>query len=617
MSGSKAVMKSLEATCVAILIAGLAIGMAGENQKKRPVAPTDVSGTPRATMFDINKVAAWYEANGEQERTPSSGNAGLFYPSGTYANAVYCSGIVWSGHFYDGTTPMLRTNGQTYNQGTKPGSILGLRTGVAEDPASPDVRIWRIRRDYKTGDLTRDAAYMNGITDSAVTQVMIDSLRARYDRDWREWPAAKGAPFYDHDGNGVYTPQFDSSGNPVLFPEADEPGLAQADQVIWYVCNDIGVAEPWACPATGIEEQMTIWGYVQPEPLANVIFKRARLIYKGTASSPDSAHIDSVYLSHWVDIDLGDYGDDFVGCDTTLNLGYIYNGEPSDAVYSHYGLHPPASGYILLQGPLVPGTATDSGMFDFKTVHGKKNLPMTSFLSHQTGGYYSDPPFSYLGAIEMNQMMRGLPPQPAGPPDPPPLIDPVTGQPSHFWESGDPVARTGWIDGMVDPPGDRRFIMSSGPFSLALGEMQEFVTAWVGGLGVNYLSSVSVMKYNAAYAREIYGLLMTPTGVALPASSSPMEFILLQNYPNPFNPSTVIGYRVQGSGYGVVTLKVYDILGREVVTLVNGRESPGMHTVRFDARLPGGQGSGLASGVYFYRLTAGGMSQTRKMLLLR
>ncbi len=115
----------------------------------------------------------------------------------------------------------------------------------------------------------------------------------------------------------------------------------------------------------------------------------------------------------------------------------------------------------------------------------------------------------------------------------------------------------------------------------------------------------------------------TVTGVGQP-EMAPAQAELLQNYPNPFNPSTEIGYRVEGMGDRMVTLKVYDILGREVATLVNERKSPGAYTVEFDARLPGlhagqagGQGSGLASGVYVYRLAVGSFVATKKLVLLR
>jgi hypothetical protein len=104
-----------------------------------------------------------------------------------------------------------------------------------------------------------------------------------------------------------------------------------------------------------------------------------------------------------------------------------------------------------------------------------------------------------------------------------------------------------------------------------------------------------------------------PDGVAADGPLLPSGFALSQNYPNPFNPTTAIRYQLPGASW--VTLKVFDVLGREVATLVGERKLAGSHVVRFD-------GSSLASGVYVYRLTAedastGSVVLTKKLLLLR
>lgn len=88
----------------------------------------------------------------------------------------------------------------------------------------------------------------------------------------------------------------------------------------------------------------------------------------------------------------------------------------------------------------------------------------------------------------------------------------------------------------------------------------------------------------------------------------PSAFMLLQNYPNPFNPSTRIRYSLGKAGF--VSLRVFDVAGREVASLVNEVQDAGFTSVDFD-------GTSLPSGVYFYRLTSGNVTQTRKMLLLR
>ena len=105
----------------------------------------------------------------------------------------------------------------------------------------------------------------------------------------------------------------------------------------------------------------------------------------------------------------------------------------------------------------------------------------------------------------------------------------------------------------------------------------------------------------------LQNFLSTGTEVRRSGTNIPDNFALYQNYPNPFNPSTAIEFRVPS--YGFVSLKVYDVLGREVATLVDERLNPGTYTVTFD-------GSGLASGMYFYRLsTACGIFSKTMMLL--
>ena len=95
--------------------------------------------------------------------------------------------------------------------------------------------------------------------------------------------------------------------------------------------------------------------------------------------------------------------------------------------------------------------------------------------------------------------------------------------------------------------------------------------------------------------------------------SFPQKFTLSQNYPNPFNPTTTIKYSIPSVGTArelSVQLKVYDILGREIATLVNKKQSPGRYAVDFNA-------SSLSTGIYYYRLKASNFIQTKKMILLK
>jgi hypothetical protein len=98
----------------------------------------------------------------------------------------------------------------------------------------------------------------------------------------------------------------------------------------------------------------------------------------------------------------------------------------------------------------------------------------------------------------------------------------------------------------------------------------------------------------------------------------PAEFSLSQNYPNPFNPSTTITYTVPSVGTSLMKslqLKIYDILGREIIMLVDGVQSPGIHTIEWDAK--NAQGQRVGSGVYFYRLAAGKNLLVKKLVLMK
>jgi hypothetical protein len=163
------------------------------------------------------------------------------------------------------------------------------------------------------------------------------------------------------------------------------------------------------------------------------------------------------------------------------------------------------------------------------------------------------------------------------------------------------------------------------------------LTGWPGTAVWNTLQIAGTYAFVNFYGIGVYRRL-TSQLVAVRETQGiglPTEFRLEQNYPNPFNPSTHIrfsargsgrpagqaGFEENGSGFpprragkvqgsNVVTLKVYDVLGREVRTLVNENLQPGSYEVTFDA-------AGLASGVYFYRLRAGEFTQTKRMMLLR
>lgn len=444
-------------------------------------------GAPASTLININNIAGWVRNDGWSARVPSSGLSGVFFPRSTAA-AIFQDGIVWGGNVNDGGSQVLRVGGQTYSIGTIGGRIISA--GVAANPNDADVRIYRIRRDYKTADLKKDAAefFEKGL--NAVTAGDIATIRAQYETDWNEWPTAQGAPYYDRDSNGTYA------------AGTDEPGVADADQVVWFVCNDLNIGRTLALYGSnpiGLELQVTLWGYDRTDPLANVYFKKFTFIYKGTASTPPNATITDMYVGQWSDPDMGDAGDDFAGSDTTLSLVYVYNGGPNDVEYAKYGLKPPAVGYDFLQGPLVNGAPTDSAVFGLKRRYGKKNLPMTAAFYFAAGSAISDPDFTREGTFQWYNLLRGLIPIGGAA-----FVHPNRPGATKFWLDGDPVAGTGRLDGVLQAPSDRRIGACSGPFTMARGDTQEVVVGVVAGIGTDYKSSITVMKNNDIAVQNAY-----------------------------------------------------------------------------------------------------------------
>ncbi|MCP4713194.1 MAG: hypothetical protein GY869_31575, partial [Planctomycetes bacterium] len=188
-------------------------------------------------------------------------------------------------------------------------------------------------------------------------------------------------------------------------------------------------------------------------------------------------------------------------------MAYCYNGTNDDQEYGH---NPPAVGFDILQGPIVPADDPADTLIlpDGRVFPGMAVLDMTSFCKFISG---TDPD----NAQETYWYMQGLDAKGlyGNPGDP--LVDPTTGQVTTFWHPGNPVNGTGWLDSNAS---DRRLMLSSGPFTLdpwedtdgdgeaELGEpgVEEMVAAIVVARGFDRLYSIDIMKAYDRFAREAY-----------------------------------------------------------------------------------------------------------------
>ena len=457
-------------------------------------APKLAADNPTYTPINIGNYTYWSSDYGYSAHTPSS-NSGGIYPRGTAPN-IFLDGVLVGG--YTGGN-LLHVSGSIYTAGMVSGYIDDsgtLQTGG-------DARIYRIRKDWETltyDQVRQDAAEFFETSVSVVSDAQIQVVIDQYALDWEEWPTHLGAPFYDLNNDGVYQPE-----------NGETPGVANADQVVWFVTSDADVgatAALYGCTPIGIEVQTTLWGYNQPgAALGQIVFKNIRIINKG------SEDLTEAYISLWCDPDIGDWSNDLIGMDTTLSMMFGYNGEAVDNDYDAFGLAPSAVGYDFFAGPIVESPG-DTAIFNLQKRPGYRNLEASSFGYFIANGVYEDPgPYGDTEAArEYYNLMRGYAPT-DDLASPTPWLN-SDGTETKFPFSGDPVENTGDVD---SGPADRRMLINSGPFILAAGDTQDVVTAIVGGLGDTYLTSVTDVKNTDAVAQTLFNDLFQSVPAAPPA----------------------------------------------------------------------------------------------------
>lgn len=345
-------------------------------------------------------------------------------------------------------------------------------------------------RDPSKSDNT-SVIYAGGLWVGALVNNEIRIAAAEYSRDYTPGPMIGSAPAPDQPRFKVYkirrgnTTSDDYLNWPVQDgAPVDEDGkpLLIGDQTMWCVYNDANAANH-AMGQTlplGIEVQQTTFGFSRTGPLGNCVFIKFLIINKGNNTLQDT------YVSVWADPDLGGASDDLVGCDVNLSLGYCYNATNADNAYKS---NPPAVGYDFFQGPIVPSEG-DTAYVSGRPVPDYRNLPMTSFNKYING---TDPD----NFTEIYNYMKGLLP------DGSPLVNEVTGQVTTYFVDGDPVTGTGWLD---NTPADRRYMQSSGPFTMVPGDTQEVVIGIIVGQGTDRLTSITALKFNDQFAQTAFDL---------------------------------------------------------------------------------------------------------------
>jgi hypothetical protein len=514
--------------------------------------------------FAPNNISTWFQNTGTFNQDIRTTNTpGFEWPKGSSKFAIFTSGLS-IGAIVDG---QLRMSNASYNGEYAPGYVFDS-SGVPLFKTDSRFRLYSVR-----------------IGDTPMNNPDVEA--------WKHM-VPYGAPYDDINNNKKYDVGI------------DRPGVVDASQTIFLCYTDADPSNHTSSEGFSggtkplyAEVHMTAWGY-DAAPLSDMQFLRFNVVNKSNAVW------DSTYFGFFADPDLGNATDDFIGCDTTLQMIYCYNANDTDAVY---GVRPPAVGQTLLRG------AINKRAIPPDTLH------MTTGTRVNKHGICDHSPSSYpYGAYNYFKGFKL---------DGTPWLNPFTNplQTTKFTFTGNPEDSSGWTEkkgnilncggsltGNIEPsyPGDKRMLMSTGGDELSMqhGDSQKIVLGQVIARGSSNLNSVTKLKELASLSRRFYYLIEDDTEVTyVEPPYIPVNYSLKQNYPNPFNPVTTIRYEMKKLWR--VKIQIYDTRGELIKTLVNEEKQQGVYEIKFDA-------SNLPSGIYFIKMTSGGgFEDSKKMVVIK
>ncbi len=495
-----------------------------------------------SAVLDVNNVRALLH-NGGDMWWNLVGDPRYEIPKGSNRHSMFASSL-WVGGIDDGG--QLRVAAQTYRQSGIdfwPGPLTGGADGgdAATDQATCEAwnqmfkinktEIDAFRADFSDGVLDNPQNYPNVINWPAVG----NPNNPGFDVDKDGFPLEA----FRSDGSVLYAAPFvNVDSDPLTYNpnQGDFPDI-DGDQAIWWIINDKGNAhtETGGQPI-GIEIHMLAFAFTTANAVNDMTF------YRQTVVNRSSQVLNDTYIGQWVDSDIGFFSDDYVGCDTLRGLGIAYNGDSDDEGPNGYGANPPAAGVDFFQGPLAdPNDGVDNdkdGIVD----EPNETIIMSKFI------YYNND-FSLRGNPEVAQHYYGY--LSGFWKDGTPVVDNFSnggpgngfpasgaGMPTNYMFSGDACTNVGWTESNADnPPFDRRFIQSAGPFTLRPGAVNEVVTGvvWARGFFQDQFGSVCELVKADNIAQALFDnnfqLLDGPDAPELTISEYDRELLLTWDYP--------------------------------------------------------------------------------------
>ena len=434
--------------------------------------------------LDINNIRAKLMTGGDMWWDIGIGEARYEVPKGTKKNSLF-AGSIWIGGFT--ADKQLKVAAQTYRQDGNdywPGPLNKDNENINTPPSIDFAtctdwdKFWKI-----------DRFTLNKFREMQAAGAHATARTSEFEHIWG-WPArgngaggansnepawrARGtsgaqlvlndreyAPFVDVDGNGIYNPE-----------DKDYPDIL-GDQFIWWVFNDMGNTKNQSkTEAIGVEVQASAFAFATKDYLNDATFYNYKLLNRGSNT------LDSTYIATWTDADLGYYLDDYIGCDTVRGLGILYNGDNVDGTgaVEHYGTNIPMVGIDFFKGPKkIVGSDTIELKMEAFTYYNNNNDQRIGNPSNGVQIYNYMTGSGRNGQRFVNDFQGpGVPSTGLG-----------QGTPTRFLFYGDPD-KNEWSECTCgNPAADRRFVHSSGPFTLQPGAVNDITigAVWVASVG--------------------------------------------------------------------------------------------------------------------------------------
>lgn len=425
---------------------------------------------------------AYLDINNVRARILNNGN--LFWrgsphvyniPKGGPSNAIFASGI-WMGGQVNG---QLRLAGSTYGPYEFWAGPLN-DDGTAPADCSVYDRVYKVSKEDVVGYEGSGLATP----------------------DLADWPTGLGAPTLDANGDMIditSQPLASRADRKINLGAGERPAIL-GDQMLWWIMNDRGNQHTRTdTPPMGVEVHGTAFAFNTAGAIGNTTFYKYRIMYKG------SVPLEETYMGLFSDPDLGNYQDDYVGSDTTLGLGFVYNSDNDDEGGEGYGDAPPAAGYDFFQGPLVNDNGIDDDG-DGEIDEDNERLKMTAFAFYNNGGGVQGDPgngadmYNYMKGRWKDGQRFTLGGNGLGFSNIPTSFM-FPGNPPEFWSEFDSDGQ-----GSAIAPADRRFVMATGPFTVKPNDEQTLVFGIVTSFGDDNLDSVQKMKSDDALAQAVFDI---------------------------------------------------------------------------------------------------------------